>query len=68
MTRTKKTVDAVQLMRSIREQIAEETQGLNAEEQMRWLRASQPRDAFLAKLSQIAAQRAASTDYTKRLR
>jgi hypothetical protein len=50
-----KIIDAVQLMRSIRDQIVEEIKDMSIDERMQWLKQSQPKDPLLAKLSRRTA-------------
>ena len=59
MSNTEKSLDAVQLMRSIRDQITEEIKDMTIDEQMSWLRQSHPKDPLLAKLTQRALERTA---------
>lgn len=50
-----KTFDAVELMRSIRDQIAIETEGMSVAEELRWLQSVQLDDPTLIRIAQRAA-------------
>ena len=54
-----KAFDAVQLMRSVRDEISRETQDMTVAEELRWLESTQFDDPTLARLAQRAAQQRA---------
>lgn len=64
MSSTNKSFEAVQLMRSIRDQITEETKGMSVEEEIQWLRTAEIGDTFLSRLAEKAARRDATADGT----
>jgi hypothetical protein len=51
----KKKFDAVELMRSIRDQLVRETEGLSIADELRWWRTAELRDPKLAGLEAKAA-------------
>lgn len=55
-SRKKKKFDAVELMRSIRDRLVRETEGLSVDEELRWLRTAELSDPKLARLAARAAQ------------
>jgi hypothetical protein len=63
---TGKTFDAVQMMRSIREQLADQISGMRLEEERRWLRSSALSDAILRQLMERAAQQGDAADVAAR--
>lgn len=58
MSKTEKTFDAVALMRSARDRISAEIEGMTLEEELRWLASQELHDPFLRRLRQRAAQQA----------
>ena len=61
-SRKHKNFDAVELMRSIRNNLVRETEGMTVEEVLRWLQSAKFDDPTLALLAQRAAQQGAVTD------
>ena len=67
MSRTKKTFDAVAMMRSIRDRISAEIEGMTLEEELEWLASQELKDPFLKRLRDRAAQQAdAAGDASRR--
>jgi hypothetical protein len=64
MSRSKKSFDAVELMRSIRGQLTEETKGMSVGEQIAWLHKREISDPFLKRLADKASHEPASTNRT----
>lgn len=62
MSRTEKKFDAVEMMRSIRDRISAEIEGMTLEEELAWLASQEIQDPFLKRLRDRAAQRADSAD------
>jgi hypothetical protein len=60
MNRTKKQFDAVEMMRSIRNKLSEQIEGMTLEEELAWLEAQDLKDPFLNRLREKAAQQAAA--------
>ena len=60
MNRTKKQFDAVEMMRSIRNELSEQIEGMTLEEELAWLAAQDLKDPFLNRLREKAAQQAAA--------
>ena len=58
MSRTEKKFDAVALMRSARDRISAEIEGMTLEEELRWLASQELHDPVLRRLRQRAAQQA----------
>jgi hypothetical protein len=56
MSRSAKKFDAVALMRSARERISAEIEGMTLEEELKWLASQDLRDPFLKRLRDRAAQ------------
>ena len=61
MSRTEKTFDAVAMMRSIRDRISAEIQGMTLEEELEWLASQELEDPFLKHLRDRAAQQTTAT-------
>jgi hypothetical protein len=59
MSRKEKEFDAVAMMRSIRDRISAEIQGMTLEEELAWLASQDIQDPFLKRLRDKAAQAAA---------
>jgi hypothetical protein len=55
----KKKFDAVELMRSIRDQLVRETEGLSIADELRWWQTAELRDPKLARLAAKATQQPA---------
>ena len=62
MSKTEKRFDAVALMRSARDMISEEIEGMTLEEELRWLASQDLKDPFLKRLRSRAAQQADAAD------
>lgn len=62
MSKTEKKFDAVAMMRSARDRISAEIEGMTLEEELKWLASQQIDDPFLKRLRDRAAQ----TDATDR--
>lgn len=62
MSRKKKEFDAVAMMRSIRERISAEIQGMTLEQELAWLASQDIQDPFLKRLRDKAARQAAAAD------
>jgi hypothetical protein len=56
MSKTKKTFDAVAMMRSIRDKISTDIDGMTLEEELAWLASQELKDPFLKRLRDRAAQ------------
>lgn len=50
MTRTEKSFDAVEMMRSIRENLSAQIEGMTLEEELEWLASQKLGDPFLERL------------------
>ena len=66
MSRTKKTFDAVEMMRSIRDKLSARIEGMTLEEELAWLASQELGDPFLERLRQKAARQAAADDTSRR--
>ena len=62
MNRTEKKFDAVAMMRSARDKISTEINGMTLEEELRWLASQELNDPFLRRLRERAAQQADAAD------
>ena len=62
MSKTEKRFDAVASMRSARERISEEIEGMTLEEELQWLASQDLKDPFLKRLRERAAQQADAAD------
>ena len=60
MSRKEKEFDAVAMMRSIRDRISAEIQGMTLEEELAWLASQDIQDPFLKRLRDKATQAAAA--------
>lgn len=60
MSRREKTFDAVAMMRSIRDRISAEIQGMTLEQELVWLASQDIQDPFLKRLRDKAARAADS--------
>ena len=56
MSKSQKRFDAVAVMRSIRDRISIQTEGMTLEEELAWLASQEPKDFFLERLRDKAAQ------------
>ena len=56
MTKTEKTFDAVAMMRSARDRISSEIEGMTLEEELKWMLSQELHDPFLKRLSDRSAQ------------
>lgn len=68
MTREKKKFDAVEMMRSIRDRLSEQMEGMTLEEELAWLASQDLKDPFLKRLRERAAQPAAAAVVASRRR
>jgi hypothetical protein len=66
MTREKKKFDAVEMMRSIRDELSEQMEGMTLEEELAWLASQDLKDPFLKRLREKAVQQAAAADDASR--
>ena len=64
MSKTKKTFDAVAMMRSIRDKISTDIDGMTLEEELAWLASQELKDPFLKRLRDRAAQHGDATGAT----
>ena len=62
MSRAEKKFDAVAMMRSIRDRISAEIEGMTLEEELAWLASQELKDPFLKRLRDRAAQQADAAD------
>jgi hypothetical protein len=62
MSRTKKTFDAVAMMRTARDKISAEIASMTLEEELKWLASQELQDPFLKRLRDRAAQQADAAD------
>ena len=56
MNRTEKKFDAVAMMRSIRDRVSAQIEGMTLEEELAWLASQELKDPFLERLRDRAAQ------------
>jgi hypothetical protein len=66
MNRTDKTFDAVAMMRSIRDRISAQIEGMTLEQELAWLASQELKDPFLKRLRDRAAQQADTADDASR--
>ncbi len=59
MSETEKKFDAVAMMRSARDKISAEIEGMTLDEELRWLASQELHDTFLKRLRDRAAQHCA---------
>lgn len=59
MSRSEKAFDAVAMMRSIRDKVSAEIEGMTLQEELEWLASQELEDPFLKRLRDSAAQQAA---------
>ena len=62
MNRSEKKFDAVAMMRSIRDKLSAEIEGMTLEEELAWLATQEIKDPFLKRLRDRAAQQADAAD------
>jgi len=62
MSKTEKTFDAVAMMRSARDKISAEIEGMTLDEELRWLASQELHDPFLERLRDRAARHCAPAD------
>lgn len=62
MSRTEKSFDSVAMMRSIRDKISAEIEGMTLKEELKWLASRELQDPFLKRLRDRAAQQADAAD------
>lgn len=62
MSKTEKKFDAVAMMRSARDRISAVIEGMNLEEELKWLASQEIDDPFLRHLRDRVAQQAAAAD------
>jgi hypothetical protein len=68
MSRTEKKFDAVAMMRSSRDRISAQIEGMTLEQELAWLASQELNDPFLRRLRERAAQQADATDDASRRR
>jgi len=68
MNRTEKKFDAVAMMRSIRDRISAQIEGMTLEEELAWLASQELKDPFLERLRDRAAQQQHPADGAARRR
>mgnify|MGYP006358419267 CR=1 FL=1 len=68
MSRTEKTFDAVAMMRSARDKLSGEIEGMTLEEELQWLATQKVDDPFSKGLRDRAAQQADAADDASRRR
>ncbi|MFQ5654867.1 MAG: hypothetical protein ACE5GW_09075 [Planctomycetota bacterium] len=68
MSSTKKGFDAVEMMRSIRDKLSAQIQGMTLEEELEWLASQDLDDPMLQRLRDKAARKADTTDGAPRRR
>ena len=68
MTKTKKRFDSVAMMRTVRDKISAEIEGMTLEEELRWLASQTIQDPFLKRLRDRAAQQVGAADGAPRRR
>jgi hypothetical protein len=62
MSKAEKKFDAVAMMRSARDKISAEIEGMTLEEELRWLASQEVSDPLLKRLRERAAQQAGAAD------
>ena len=62
MSKIKKQFDSVAMMRTARDKISAEIEGMSLEEELEWLASQELHDSFLERLRDRAARQAAATD------
>lgn len=66
MSKAKKKFDAVAMMRSARDRISAEIEGMTLDEELKWLASQKIDDPFLRQLRDRAAQQADAADGASR--
>ncbi len=66
MSETEKKFDAVAMMRSVRDRISAEIEGMTLEEELEWLASQELEDPFLRRLRDRAVQPTASPSRASR--
>jgi len=66
MSRTEKKFDAVAMMRSIRDRLSAEIEGMTLEEELEWLASQELDDPFLRRLRDRAVQPTAAASRASR--
>lgn len=68
MRNSKKKLDAVEMMRSIRDRLSAQIEGMTLEEELRWLAAQELKDPFLQRLREKAGRQGlAAAEGSRRL-
>ena len=62
MSKTEKKFDAVEMMRSARDKISAQIEGMTLEEELEWLVSQEISDPFLKRLRDRAGQQGEATD------
>jgi hypothetical protein len=62
MSKTEKKFDAVAMMRSARDKLSAEIEGMTLAEELQWLASREVDDPFLRRLRERAAQQAAAAN------
>ena len=62
MSKVEKTFDAVAMMRSARDKLSTEIEGMTLDEELKWLASQKVDDPFLRRLRERAAQHTVATD------
>jgi hypothetical protein len=68
MNKTEKEFDSVAMMRSARDRISAQIEGMNLEEELEWLASQEIADPFLKRLRDRAAQQPVAPDGASRRR
>ena len=68
MAKTEKEFDSVAIMRSARDRISAQIEGMSWEEELEWLASQEIADPFLKRLRDRAAQHPVAADGTSRRR
>lgn len=68
MSRSEKRFDAVAMMRSIRDKVSAEIEGMTLEEELEWLASQKLEDPFLKRLRDRATQQAVPASRASRVR
>ena len=68
MAKTEKEFDSVAIMRSARDRISAQIEGMNLEEELEWLASQEITDPFLKRLRDPAAQQPVAPDDASRRR
>jgi hypothetical protein len=66
MAKTEKEFDSVAMMRSARDRISAQIEGMSLEEELEWLASQETADPFLKRLRDRAAQRPVAPDDASR--